>query len=83
MKDPEPQPHPPPLLPKQESKRMIQIKEQQSLPPHKNPERLFEHPQSLLPQPVAAKSLIVSLQSLLITFDLYYVKRLVSFPILG
>ena len=75
----EPQPHPP-LPPKQLKRRMIQIQEQQSPFPNKNPERLLEHPQSLFPQPVAAKSLIFA-SKVLITFDLYYVERLVWFLI--
>ncbi len=67
---PEPQekllePHPQPLLfPKQLKRRINQIKEQQSPLPNIIPERLLEHPQSLLPQPVAAKSLIISLHDL-------------------
>ena len=69
--DPEPQPHPP-LPPKQLKRRMSQIKEQQSPLPHKNPERLFEHPQSLLPQPVAAKSLIFA--SIFLGLLLIYIK---------
>ena len=56
--DPQPQPL---LLPKQLKRRINQIQEQQSPLPHINPERLLEHPQSLFPQPVAAKSLILNL----------------------
>ena len=59
--DPQPQPL---LLPKQLKRRINQIQEQQSPLPNINPERLFEHPQSLPPQPVAAKSLIISLHDL-------------------
>ena len=59
----EPQPQPL-LLPKQLKRRINQIKEQQSPFPNIIPEWLLEHPQSLLPQPVAAKSLIVSLHDL-------------------
>lgn len=79
-----PQPQPQPPLPKQLKIRISQIREQLS-PPLKNP-ALFPHPQpqSLLPQPVAAKSLIICLHIfLIITFDLYYVLRLVWFHILG
>lgn len=60
--DNEPDPQPQPLFPPKQLKRRInQIQEQQSPLPHINPERLLEHPQSLFPQPVAAKSLILNL----------------------
>ena len=59
LKVEEPQPL---LLPKQLRSKMIQIQEQQSLPPSR-PERFPEHPQSLFMHPVAAKSLIISLQN--------------------
>ena len=51
---------------------------EQQLSPLKNPKALPPHPQSLFPQPVAAKSLIFCLHILfLFGFDLYYVHRLV------
>ena len=73
--DNEPDPQPQPLLlPKQLKRRINQIQEQQSPLPNINPERLFEHPQSLPPQPVAAKSLILSLHDLKNT--LMYIMRM-------